>query len=227
MGALKLGCTMESRTAVAEGICGQNGVTNTLMPCPAGNRCSGGRCVTPAPTRTPTPLPPPCNDSDGGQNVLVAGTATSLVTGIGSYLADTCAGNNGSPCSGSACPAVMEAYCGQTGPATRLTLCPAGTLCGAGRCAPIPQPTPTATPTPSVPSCMDSDAGKNIYVSGATYSRTGSNQLDTCVNTNGSACTANCPAVREAYCDLLSSKTIVIPCPAGNICNAGKCEPAV
>ena len=98
---------------------------------------------------------PPCTDSDGGDNIYVAGTADARVNGAGSYFTDTCVYSNGGAGCGDSCSAVAEGMCGSGGVASQLRQCPSG-VCKNGACI-------TST-------CTDSDGGKAYNVKGVvTY----------------------------------------------------------
>ncbi len=86
-----------------------------------------------------------CTDSDGGDNIYVAGLTDGRVNGIGSYFNDVCVtSQGGAGCSGSTCTAVAEGLCDANGVTNQLRQCP--NLCSNGQCN---APTNTTSPTPS------------------------------------------------------------------------------
>ncbi len=204
---------------------------------PTGNKSAFSNSVVVTP-------PAPCTDSDGGQNVTVAGLTDGRVNGSGSYFRDVCVTAQGGACTDLYCAAVAEGYCTPAGVTNTLMLCPGATRCQAGRCTvvstPSPTPTPTRSPTPTITrtptstptapppsSCRDSDNGKEIYVTGLADGRVngvGTYFNDVCVASNGGQCSgANCTGVAEGFCGPNGVSNIVMQCPVTHLCQTGRC----
>ncbi|MCX8206004.1 MAG: hypothetical protein N3H30_02115 [Candidatus Micrarchaeota archaeon] len=240
--AVGLGTTVYDQCVdgeVKEAFC-QSGLPKAkTFACPYKYECKSGACIESK-----------CFDSDGGDNISVAGATTYS----GKEYKDTCSGN-----------IVAEYYCEGGVVESRSVSCAAGHMCKDGACVPIP--------------CTDTDGGKEAGAYGEVsvldklykdscegntvkeyyclngeaksekivcatgYScKGGACVLDTCEDNDGglepkvrgtttygqTTRTDSCygeTSVEEHYCPTQTSiSTVVLECPSGYECSDGSCR---
>ncbi len=115
------------------------------VDCPAGRYCDDGACVSTW-----------CTDTDGGENIYTAGSATDY---LGHSEADECYGADGHRVLEYSCDADDELD-------FRYIDCPSGTYCSGARCVEH--------------ECTDSDGGADPLVGGTTTSTDGTSSVDDC-----------------------------------------------
>lgn len=158
-----------------------NYATSFYENCPANYTCSGGACIALA-------IPVFCTDTDG----LDENTSGSVTDLSGTYN-DTCFPTG---------LGVTEMYCqgGSTGVASGLQVsCASGMSCLNGACV-----------QQLLPTCTDSDGGKDVYT-GGTVNTTTTIYYDICNQTSLSH-------VIEYSCNSGNAKMDNIKCPTGYIC---------
>ena len=126
-----------------------------------------------------------CSDSDG-DNMYVVGS----VTWAGSTHTDRCDGTS----------KVIEWVCEGNEAGNKDEYCPSGYECAGGRCV-------------QMPTCSDSDGGKDIYERGTASGAMGSG-TDYCAGTSG---------LHEYYCDGYLALNDYFACPSGYACSNGAC----
>ncbi|MFH0926972.1 MAG: hypothetical protein V1822_00130 [Candidatus Micrarchaeota archaeon] len=133
---------------VEEFYCKSNGSVGSYgFSCAGGEVCSEGKCMPRGQQAFS------CNDTDGGDNMLIAGT---LRTSTGFVVSDECNGNG----------ELLEFYCGEQSYSTNVHECPQGTECSDGACVISGQ---QAAGT----SCTDSDGGQDLQVKGTATASNG------------------------------------------------------
>lgn len=129
-----------NETDVMENYCVNGSSVGDDVPCGNDYGCEDGACVYEQ-----------CNDSDGGQNLMEAGTTSK---GSASYY-DVCDGAYN----------VVEFFCLGNNITSTVGTCPSGDMCSQGRCVPEV--------------CTDSDGGLNYTMTG-TVEKGGSQYQDYC-----------------------------------------------
>ena len=204
-----------------------------VLPCPTNYICSNGACVQNNTNKTNTTR---CTDSDGGQNIYVAGTAVNI-TGL-SYtdycknqsnstrLQEAYCWNNsvnyaaytemscptGTACQNGACintctPNCINKTCGSNGCGGTCGTCATGQTCTNGRCV-----------TPAT--CTDTDGGQNYWLKGKiTSAQYPNGKWDECA-------TYNNKVLKENYC--VGSSSSITSKNCGNFgmeytCQNGAC----
>jgi len=151
-----------------------------------------------------------CTDSDGG-DIYSYGSVSVLYVNRAYFYPDLCIDNR----------SVVEWSCRFDGnPEKSVRLCPAGSVCRRGRCAPsIPRPEHVSGNR----TCIDSDNGLNT--SKASYAVTYRYGVKEYALTD--ACSGE-NAVSEAYCFKAAggeeaAEYVAIECPEGFYCSGGAC----
>ena len=114
-------------------VCEGTSEASSLVACPDGYDCESGRCIMNSSA---------CSDTDGGENIYVAGTVTVHTGLVSAEYLDKCMDSS----------TVEEYYCSGDGYATEIVKCPAGYECDGGACR--------------EPACTDTDNGVNIFIKG-------------------------------------------------------------
>lgn len=204
-------CSPNNPQSISEAYCVGVDSSSKWFSCPSGQTCSNGACVVSQQQYAS------CSDSDGGQNLQVAGTVTGRYSNGNSFiLTDTCSSNNPSQ--------VSEAYCVGQDPSSSWKQCLSGQICSAGKCV-------TSSNNPTNPSsqaiCSDTDGGDNIftkgYVSGKYSNGQSFGSYDFCSLTDASKVSegvcldANGDGIKE------SISTSWKQCLIGQVCQDGAC----
>jgi peptidoglycan hydrolase-like protein with peptidoglycan-binding domain len=190
--------------AVVEYYCENGVMKQETHACENGYTCQDGACK---PSVTTTTTVPSCTDSDGGMNPYEKGT----VMYNNQIYTDTCSDPN----------TLIEYSC-ENGQIQKVVYpCEPNFTCQDGACK------PSVTTTTTVPSCTDSDGGKNYYVKG-TVTYNGQTYTDSCTYCTGVApYPVTCGAVVEYYCENGVMKQETYVCENGYTCQDGACQSTV
>jgi len=133
---------------IVEYYCDNGAVKSSQLACPSGSSCSNGVCAI-------AMIPVVCNDSDGGNDIYTAGTASDATKNYSDY-----------------CPSkssIVEYYCDSSKMVQNTTTsCSSGYGCFQGRCEYL---------------CTDSDGGYNTSVKGTAKKGTAS-YTDYCIDSS-------------------------------------------
>lgn len=189
-------------TTLLEAVCGDDGwAAHATYDCSSeGKFCQDGACIN------------PCTDSDGGKNLIEAGTASFGKNGQGDWCDYSMSENK-----------IQEAYCiNDTSFALELMDCPQDKpYCNKGKC------------TSEKPQCTENDSGKNPLVLGTTFpsrieGHTGNTDYCQITSTGqppenqNQECSGSDCSLREFYCPGGPDESFEdIPCPSG--CSNGVC----